>query len=237
MPTALQEANSLITQKASELWICCICGGEYAAGKGHSANFKCGTCLAEIETVKALQKQDAYDRLKQQLLSSIPAAFRTTDRARLPYPAGLDRALRWTFGPTGLLLYGATGCGKSRIVWEVAKREIMNGRKVKAVNSFELLRYPSLFMAEPNAASEFAQSLVTAELLVLDDVFKAKTTERIEELLFAVIDERGMWERPCLITLNDTGETLQSRLTSDRGPALIRRLRDYCTAINIAEVK
>ncbi len=141
--------------------------------------------------------------------------------------------MRWKFGPKGLVLFGPTGCGKSRIIWQIAQREILAGRKIKCVSSFEITRYPSLFMAENDAAGKFAESLVKAELLLLDDVFKAKATERVEELLFSVIDERGIWERPTLVTVNDTGETLTARLSSDRGPALIRRLRDYCQQIAV----
>jgi len=143
----------------------------------------------------------------------------------------MDAALKWQFGPRGLLLYGPTGCGKSRVAWEIARREVLSGRTFKCVNAFELSRYPSLLMMNGGEADSFARELASLDLLMLDDVFKAKPTERVEELLFAVIDERGQWERPCIITLNDTGETLSSRLSPDRGPALIRRLREYCQAI------
>ena len=131
----------------------------------------------------------------------------------------------------GLLLYGSTGTGKSRCIWEVAKREVLAGRRVKWLNAYELSRYPSLLMLNGGEAEKFIAELVNADLLLLDDVFKTKLTERIEELLFAVIDERGAWERPCLVTLNDTGESLVGRLSQDRGAALIRRLRDYCIPI------
>ena len=179
---------------------------------------------------ESLSERRAKDN-REELLSRIPVAFRNTERSRLPHPEKLDAALQWKFGAMGLLLYGPTGCGKSRVAWEVAKREILSGRSLKCLNAFELSRYPSLFMSDSNSATAFADELVRAQLLLLDDVFKAKPTERVEELLFAVIDERGQWERPCIVTLNDTGDTLTSRLSADRGPALIRRMREYCQTI------
>jgi DNA replication protein DnaC len=219
--------------------MCCICGKTSPVGFVRAlpddGNFKCPGCLELIAEERKEMKAAVEAKRKEGLLAKIPAAFRHTEKSKLPFPAAMDRAARWQFGPKGLLLHGETGSGKSRIIWEIAKREILAGRNVRAVSSFELVRYPSLWMMGSDAASQFAQDLVTAEILLLDDVFKAKATERIEELLFAVIDERGMWERPCLVTLNDTGETLKERLSTDRGPALVRRLKDYCTSINIAE--
>jgi DNA replication protein DnaC len=220
-------------------WICCICGNQFEVASDDpqrysgEACYKCQLCLVQAQQDRKRSIEKKNQDQKMELLSTIPSLFRKTERDKLPFPQSLDAAMRWQFGGKGLLLYGPTGCGKSRMIWEVAKREILAGRKTKYASSFEITRYPSLYMAANDAAGKFAESLVTAELLLLDDVFKAKATERVEELLFSVIDERGIWERPTLVTVNDTGETLAERLSSDRGPALIRRLRDYCELIRV----
>jgi len=174
---------------------------------------------------------EAIESKKTKLLAEIRNSFKNTSREKLPNPEKLDVALRWQYGAKGLLVYGPTGAGKSRIIWEIAKREILNGRQIKNLNAYELTKYPSLLMAGNAEAVNFSDGLVNCDLLILDDVFKAKATERIEELLFSVIDERGAWERPCLVSLNDTGETLKERLSTDRGPALIRRLREHCVSL------
>lgn len=235
---ALEKVNQTI-QRGSE-FICCICGAGVDLGKEdvrrfeNSANLKCQRCEELAEQIDSQLEYQATEHSKEKGLESIPAIFRKTLRNALPQPERLDAAMRWEYGPMGLLIYGPTGVGKSRVMWEVAKREILNGRKVKCVNSFCLTRYPSLFMAGDGAAAAFADELVKPDILLLDDVFKAKPTERVEELIFSVIDERGSWEKPCFITLNDTGESLSERLSSDRGPALIRRLREYCIPIQFA---
>jgi len=227
------EALSQITQKGSEAeGICCLCGKTCRVNKlVSSASWKCAEC-AEAER-KEVQESDREaqeeDTLKR--LEDVPTLFRGTDQRKLPFPEKLDAAFRWKFGPKGLLLHGRTGSGKSRIIWEVAKREIHNGRKLRSVAVHELFSYPALLMNDAKGAERFATELIRAPLLLLDDPFKTKPTERVEELLFCVIDERGQWERPCLVTMNDTGETLEVRLSIDRGPALIRRLREYCMAI------
>ena len=227
--------KQLTTRTVSETEVreCCLCGKTVtkALEPFRSLDFKCDDCLAgEADASTARARQRAEDDKEQRLLA-IPEAFRRTEQSKLPIPANLDTALRWEFGPRGLLFCGATGTGKSRIMWEVARREILAGRNIHAVNAFRLTRYPALFMAGDDAAGKVADEMAKADLLLLDDVFKAKATERVEELLFAVIDERGSHERPCLITVNDTGASLEGRLSADRGPALIRRLREYCDPI------
>lgn len=226
-------ASNQTTPKASRN--CCACGHpvqlEDNSPRWRELDIRCDGCQKSADKEAGEISARKLEESRDALLSTIPSAFRNTERARLPHPEKLDAALQWKFGPMGLLLYGPTGCGKSRVAWEVAKREVMRGRKVKCVSSFELSRYPSLFMADSGAATAFADELAGVELLMLDDVFKAKQTERVEELLFAVLDERGQWERPCIVTLNDTGDTLTARLSSDRGPALIRRIREYCQGI------
>lgn len=229
--------SSLTTQRDSKPSgrNCCQCGGfiplEPSAWQWRSLDVWCDACSDAAKKKAEAERVSKSESERAQALLEIPKAFLATVRERLPHPDKLDAGLAWKFGERGLLLYGPTGCGKSRVVWEIVKREIGLGRKVKAVTALELMRYPALMMTDFNEASKYAAELSCVPLLVLDDVFKAKPTERVEELLFAVIDERGQWGRPCLVTLNDTGESLRSRLSADRGPALIRRLREYCETI------
>jgi DNA replication protein DnaC len=235
--TAMEEIEaSRTTARVSDGRLCCSCGKWFPLPSDsphwRELDYKCGTCRDTQELRLKSDEAEQKECKRNAILAQIPSAFRATVRERLPQPEKMDAALNWQFGSLGLLLFGPTGCGKSRVAWEVAKREVLAGKSLKCVNAFELSRYPSLFMADATSAGAFADSLVNVDLLMLDDVFKAKPTERVEELLFAVIDERGQWEKPCIITLNDTGDTLTARLSADRGPALIRRLRDYCQTIN-----
>jgi DNA replication protein DnaC/primosomal protein DnaI len=232
---AMERVALSITQTVSE--VCCICGRPVEAPKDgiavleNTANLKCDECRKQAEKDAARKIQyERHDR-QERLLSEVPVAFQHTNRAKLPDPSKLDAAMRWKFGPRGLLFLGPTGCGKSRVMWELAKREVLAGKIVGHLSAYELTRYPAMLMQNDDSAQNFVEAFIKCDLLLLDDVFKAKATERIEEMIFAIIDERGSWERPCIVTLNDTGETLQKRLSGDRGPALVRRLREFCSTI------
>ena len=168
-------------------------------------------------------------------LNKIPAAFRGTSRDLLPRPDCYDAMMRWQFGPKGLVMFGSTGLGKSRCAWALAERELKAGRDVEPIDALALTRYPALLMSDLDAADKLLRRLATCELLLLDDPFKVKPTERVEELVFLSIDQRMQWDRPIIATLNDTGDTLLARLSPDRGPALIRRLREACSALNFNE--
>jgi DNA replication protein DnaC len=194
---------------------------------------RCGTCQKlEEEKRKELAKK-LREAKAEALLSIIPPAYRKTEQGKLPFPGALDKALKWEWNPQGPLLYGPSRSGKSRIAWKLVEREILSGREVSAMTAKDLLVYPALLMEDFSAASKLVHSLSEVELLLMDDVFKSKLSERVEELLFAVLEQRGTWQRPTIVTLNDTPETLQARMSSDRGPALIGRLRDYCQPLEI----
>lgn len=236
VPKALEDLQDRIIQKDSEFEANCYrCGLPVHLPKRlppgyipQIADIVCRQCVEEEQEARHAKTLSFFS---DSLQGIVPPSFLQTEASKLPKPEMLEKALQWRFGPIGLLLYGPTRSGKSRIAWEVAKREIRNRRKIRAVDSFDLMRYPALFMENGGAATRFAEELESADITLLDDVFKAKTTERVEELLFAIIDRRSCWQRPCIITLNDTGESLGQRFSQDRGPALIHRLREFCQPV------
>lgn len=212
-----------------------MCGGQVEPPKAgeNGGNLRCKSCSQlEREKLQAARKALAEQKATA-MLAKIPPAYRKTEQAKLPFPDCLDRALKWEFNPMGLLLYGPSRSGKSRIAWKIVEREIMGGREVSTLAALDLITYPAMLMEDFGAAGRMVRALSETELLLMDDVFKSKLSERIEELLFAVLEQRGIWQRPTLVTLNDTPETLRARLSADRGPALIGRLSDYCQPFEI----
>jgi DNA replication protein DnaC len=161
-----------------------------------------------------------------------PVIFQDTEAMRLPSPSKLDLALRWSYGRQGLLLYGASGRGKSRIAWAILKREFMAGKSVEVLDCTFGFQYSSKFAVSAGDASRWVGGLMTVDLLLLDDVLKVKLTDSVEQALFAIVNSRTERGLPIIVTTNDTGESLAARMSDDRGPALLRRLREFSTTIS-----
>lgn len=161
-----------------------------------------------------------------------PLIFQITEPARLPQPTKLEKAMQWQYGPKGLILHGASGKGKSRIAWEVLKREFLSGRSIAVLDSVFSYDYSSKFASSPADASRWIEHKTAVDLLLLDDVLKAKLTDSVEQALFAIVNSRTECGLPIITTTNDTGDTLTERMSPDRGPALLRRLREFSTSIS-----
>lgn len=81
------------------------------------------------------------------------------------------------------------------------------------------------------SAEEWLEKVASVPILFFDDLGKLKLTERAETELFGVIDRRISNGLPLLATTNDSGDSLAARMTENRGPAMIRRLREFCDVI------
>jgi DNA replication protein DnaC len=90
------------------------------------------------------------------------------------------------------------------------------------------LKCGQLFWEDQSKAAGFIEELIRVDVLMLDDLDKAKFTERTEAELFEVIDARTAHGRPILASLNAAGDALAAMLPEHRGLPIVRRLRDYC---------
>lgn len=148
-------------------------------------------------------------------------------------PAMLAKVMRWPYGPRGLVLHGKTGLCKSRCAWQLVKREYHRGTRVAVVDHGTAYEYMARFDRTDGRmeASLWVDRLSKAGLLLLDDVFKAKFTDSFEQAVFTIIASRCEHKLPIILTTNDVGNSLTQRMTSDRGAAMVRRLRDHSEAL------
>lgn len=181
------------------------------------------------ETEKIIRESKEFQIVRWKAIC--PPEFIETDPAKLPAPRKLEEALKWEYGPIGLMLHGDTRKGKSRIAWQVARREFKAGKSIKALNASSGIRYAALYTQSTANAERWFDFAASCDLLILDDVFKVKLTEAFECALFGIICERTEHRRPFIVTMNDTGDTLLSRLSQDRGASMIERLREFCKII------
>lgn len=190
----------------------------------------CSERQAEIDQRETLQRAGCYR--EQSWKKFCPVLFQDTNPSSLPSPHKLQIAQQWQYGRRGLILHGASGRGKSRIAWEILKREFMAGRSVAVMDCSFGYAYAAKFATSAAEAANWVDHRMTVDLLLFDDVLKVKLTDSVEQALFAIVNSRTEHGLPIIVTTNDTGDSLASRMSDDRGPALLRRLREFSTSIS-----
>jgi DNA replication protein DnaC len=213
---------------------CARCQNNFERPDGlfYSMLSECPACreITEQERVVREQEKAAQNR-SDEWNRMCPIAYRHTIPEKLPKPALLEEVLRWRFGKTGLALWGPTDSGKSRCAWQLLGREFLAGRSVGVLDSRSGLYFASLYSRSSEDVLEWVDGLIGNNVVLLDDVFKNKMTDSFEGTIFTIIDQRAQMERPIIVTCNDVGDSLASRMTPDRGTPLVRRIREFCTPI------
>lgn len=154
-----------------------------------------------------------------------PTIYAQTELDRLPQ-SQWETLSQWQPGGKGLLLLGESRTSKTRSAWMLIKRLSAAGMKVTPFS-------PIGFSTElvdaqlKGDGKKFLDRVCEAELVFFDDLGKAKLTENVEASLFEVFEQRTAWARPTIVTTNDTGESLEARMSKNRGNPLVKRLKEF----------
>lgn len=154
----------------------------------------------------------------------IPPRFRD---AMADDPAVTAWCDRFTEGPGSLLIVGKTGVGKTYQAFGALRRLAAAGVTVDwaattAPNLYARLRPRDGVDTEAELAK-----FTGAELLVLDDLGAAKTSEWTEEITYRLIGCRYDAMTPCLITSNVPVDQLRDAL----GDRVASRLTEMCQRV------
>ena len=189
----------------------------------------------ERRRVEMLERQKRLERSWEDIC---PPLYRHTDLDRLPasLKPAIDKVLSWQTNPTGMVLHGDSGLGKTRVAMMLLNRLHFAGRRVVPLLAGRFAyNCMTLLGKSTEAFADFYQGLIAADVVLLDDLGKEKLTERVECELFSLIEERSQHLRPIIVTTNTTGDTLESRFDDDRAGPFLRRVREFCEPVAFVE--
>lgn len=206
----------------------------FVCGREMFSKRTCEACReSSSRAIKEAETNTKMQILRQEWVKLCPADFDTCDVNKLPNPSILASALKWQYGKKGILLAGRTNTGKTRVAWQVLKREHFGGKRCAAMTGEDLMAYTVNLMRDPGAASDWLSRVSRSQVLLADDIFKVKLTERAEEAIFMISDHRIAYRLPMILTTNDTSETLRHRLSADRSEPILRRIVGACEMISL----
>lgn len=118
----------------------------------------------------------------------------------------------------GLVFYGHAGSGKTHLATAIGRYIIEEKQiPVRFMRIVDLLlEIRKTFDENETWKAENENKLfkkyALIPLLILDDIGSEKTTDWVRQVLYQIIDERWIEERPIIVTSNLTLEELESRL-------------------------
>lgn len=206
--------------------------GEFVCERFIAWRAFCDVCQPAVEEQQRREREAlALRQLEGKWINLCPDEFITVDLRLLPDADLFARIQAWTCGPRGLFVTGPPGLGKTRSIWALLHREFMAGRSVYAFSAYDMARWPILLKEDTKRADLMLKRLVTADIAFLDDPFKTRLTETMQELVFVALDERAGKRKPTFFSCNDSATTLLERFKDDRATAFLRRIRDFCEVI------
>jgi DNA replication protein DnaC len=141
--------------------------------------------------------------------------------------------MKWEYGGKGLLFWGPTGRCKTRVLWLLIQKLAVH-LGPDSIHVFTGTDFGNKLARhyKEEDAEEWLEQVKGCKLVIFDDLGKLKLTDRAEAELFDVINHRTSWHLPIIATTELDEAGMADRMSYHRGPALIRRLREFCEVIS-----
>jgi|GEM_PF-4905091 len=225
---------------------CSECGKELSSNAVQYVN-GLGFCDDSCERVynHRIDCADGIAAAKEKYLRPL---YIDTDIARLGLPKDKSsKVLSWQSfprSPRGMIIHGATGAGKTRLLTLLLKRLIERNLYGVSEESLEVFYAGELECAimqsfkKPYEYAGLIDLLSRVKLLVIDDFGKEKFTERYEVSVFNIFERRAAGLRPTIITTNCVGNTLKARFSDmDNFVPFYRRLLEFNETIYLKPIE
>ena len=133
----------------------------------------------------------------------------------------------------GLYIHGVAGSCKTRCAWYLMAREFCAGKTIACLDGFEL---PMIMRMDFEAQRKRIDNICECDVLLIDDIFKARLTEPQETLLFEILERRSSHKLPFVITAQIRLDKEVAKLFTDNGGELrftpiSRRIQETCAMI------
>src|SRR5258708_13838910 len=113
----------------------------------------------------------------------------------------MQDVVRWQYGSQGLLLVGATGVGKSRLMWLLLRRLLDEEHRTALFLNAVRFRTDLQTAARDGTTEEFVRRLVRPDVLFWDDLGQMHLTGAASEMLLHLVEELACTGRPTLDTV------------------------------------
>ena len=224
--------------------VCEFCGGtgwQVMLENGVSRARRC-SCSRMVASDRLLDSARIPPRYLQcEFENYVPQSFQQgkTKNTVMSFAADYPQ-LDEEFPEGGLLLSGSSGTGKTHLGISVLKGILKKGIGCLFVDFHDLLAEVRNSYDELSATSELQilRPILTAEVLLLDDIGAQRMTDWMQDTLFHIINLRYQQKKTLLATTNlaiepgqKTGpqETLRDRL----GYRVVSRLYEMCTFLEL----